>query len=665
MSGSNSLTWNFVGKDNVSREAGKVAKGLGMVGAASAVAIGGLAVKGFEALSGAIRAGFQEAVDYQTQTALTNSALKSTGAAAWISAKYIQDYAGSLESMSGVDEMAINNSENLLLTFDKVKNSVGKGRDVFNQASLAALNMSVFMKKDLAGSSLLVGKALQDPVKGVAALMKNGVSFTQSERDGIKVAMSHNDILGAQKIVLGELNHQFGGAAAAAGRGFAGSLARAKDIGADFIRSIWLKVLPGLAVLADKFASALPGALASAQDAFGKLWTAIGPTVTAIAQKIPGALAAAGVAVAAFLAGFKGGNLGAMSGDMRAVATAGGTVRGAFNALVGAGQALLSFYSEHTTGVNRTIVVSLALYGAIRTGILAYQGYKAVMATVAAVQLAVAVGKQAVALATYGESSSVVLNSAAWVAQKVAMLASAVATKAVAAGQWLLNAALSANPIGLVIVAIAALVAGLVFAYQHSTTFRNIVQAAMAGVKVAFDVVVFSVRNNLVPVFQWLVNMWLNIAGKILDAATWAFGWIPGLGPKLKEAQAGFRNFQTAVNNVLNGLHDKTVTVTFKTIGLNTVLAPGAKMSAIYQFAKGGVVPGPIGKELMAKVHGGELVLNQGQQAAVAAAMAAGSGGGDTTVNVYLDGQEWRGIARTEVINEISNQVRRAKGGGR
>ena len=45
-----------------------------------------------------------------------------------------------------------------------------------------------------------------------------------------------------------------------------------------------------------------------------------------------------------------------------------------------------------------------------------------------------------------------------------------------------LNAALSANPIGLVVIAIAALVAGLIYAYQHSATFRAIVQGAMKAV---------------------------------------------------------------------------------------------------------------------------------------------------------------------------------------
>jgi SLT domain-containing protein len=76
-------------------------------------------------------------------------------------------------------------------------------------------------------------------------------------------------------------------------------------------------------------------------------------------------------------------------------------------------------------------------------------------------------------------------NTVALVAQRVATAAAAVATRAYAAGQWLLNAALSANPIGIVVVAIAGLAAALVIAYRRSETFRTIVQGAWDGFRAA------------------------------------------------------------------------------------------------------------------------------------------------------------------------------------
>ena len=74
-----------------------------------------------------------------------------------------------------------------------------------------------------------------------------------------------------------------------------------------------------------------------------------------------------------------------------------------------------------------------------------------------------------------------------------------------------MNTALSANPIGLVIVAVAALAAGIVIAYQKSDTFRGIVQAAFAAVKVAIDAVANAFKTLLsaaASAFDWITDHW-------------------------------------------------------------------------------------------------------------------------------------------------------------
>lgn len=60
-------------------------------------------------------------------------------------------------------------------------------------------------------------------------------------------------------------------------------------------------------------------------------------------------------------------------------------------------------------------------------------------------------------------------------------------TRTWTAVQWALNAAMSANPIGIVIAIVVALVAAIVIAYRRSETFRRIVQAAWAGIKIAIQ----------------------------------------------------------------------------------------------------------------------------------------------------------------------------------
>lgn len=92
---------------------------------------------------------------------------------------------------------------------------------------------------------------------------------------------------------------------------------------------------------------------------------------------------------------------------------------------------------------------------------------------------------------------------------KGAMVVASAATTAWGAAQWLLNAALSANPIGLIVIAIAAVVAILVVAYNKSETFRNIVQTigSVAGS-------VFSAIGGFISgVVSWIGNLIARAGG--------------------------------------------------------------------------------------------------------------------------------------------------------
>lgn len=104
---------------------------------------------------------------------------------------------------------------------------------------------------------------------------------------------------------------------------------------------------------------------------------------------------------------------------------------------------------------------------------------------------------------------------------KAAQTAASVATKVWAGAQWLLNTAMEANPIGLVIVAIIALVAGIIYAYKHSEKFRAIVQAAMHGVVAAFNWVkdaVAGAAHWIAQKFGEAVAFVKSIPGKLLGA---------------------------------------------------------------------------------------------------------------------------------------------------
>ena len=117
-------------------------------------------------------------------------------------------------------------------------------------------------------------------------------------------------------------------------------------------------------------------------------------------------------------------------------------------------------------------------------------------------------------------------TTAAWVAQKAAMVAGRVATGAYTAAQWLLNAALNANPIGLIVAAIAALVAALVLAYNKSETFRNVINAAWSGIQSAVGTVVGWFQSYVLPVFKAIwegikIAIWVVVSAVAIYINTW------------------------------------------------------------------------------------------------------------------------------------------------
>lgn len=206
---------------------------------------------------GALRDGYTAFKEQQGVMAQTDAVLKSTGGAAGMSKKQIEGLASSLAELTGQDDMAIQRGENLLATFTNIRNETGKGNDIFNQATRAMVDMSVALGQDTKSSSLQLGKALNDPIKGVTALQRVGVSFTEDQKKQIKTLVESGKTMEAQKLILAELNREFGGSGAAAGRTYEGQVARISEMFEGLKISIIEKALPAatwfMGVLTDNF----------------------------------------------------------------------------------------------------------------------------------------------------------------------------------------------------------------------------------------------------------------------------------------------------------------------------------------------------------------------------------------------------------------------------
>jgi hypothetical protein len=162
-----------------------------------------------------LSASMKEAEEAQKVSRQTAAVIASSGAAAHVSAAHVDELSNSISKYAGIDDEAIAAGENLLLTFGKVRNEAGKGNDVFDQATTIMTDMAVALGTDVPSQAKKLGKALNDPVKGMTALARVGVVFTDQQKAQITAMVKNNDTLGAQKLILAELDKKYGGSAAA------------------------------------------------------------------------------------------------------------------------------------------------------------------------------------------------------------------------------------------------------------------------------------------------------------------------------------------------------------------------------------------------------------------------------------------------------------------
>jgi len=263
----------FVGEDNVSNVTSTIDKNMGALGGqAEAVstkmsAFQGIAQGAFMAIGGALTnlagAGLQqlgsfftgaiaESSSWQSALAQTEAVVKSTGGAAGITATEMGKMAEALSAASGksiFSDDAILGAQNVLATFTQIKGTN------FGDATSAILDVSQALGQDLQSTSIQVGKALNDPVAGIGALSRVGVTFSEDQKAMIQSLVDTGDVAGAQQVIIAELNKEFGGSAAAAADTFAGRQAKLAAQFDEVKQKVGDALLPVLGKLMDLFAT--------------------------------------------------------------------------------------------------------------------------------------------------------------------------------------------------------------------------------------------------------------------------------------------------------------------------------------------------------------------------------------------------------------------------
>lgn len=170
---------------------------------------------------------------------------------------------------------------------------------------------------------------------------------------------------------------------------------------------------------------------------------------------------------------------------------------------------------EKMAQLKETIGIATSVVAAAGAAFLAYKGY--------------------IALASAAE----VAHTAYTAAMTAAHAAAEAGTTGLALAQAALNAVLEANPIGLVVAALAALAAGLTTAYKTSETFRNAVNSAFSAVK------------NIAQSAIGTVVDWINeLVAKINGAAAALANLKNGIG-------AAADAYNSAYNNYINNYNQR------------------------------------------------------------------------------------------------------------
>jgi phage-related protein len=635
-------------------EAGASTKSFGSsvksFGKTAAVAAGAAGLAG---LTIALKTGIDEFTEASKVSAQTDAVLKSTGKSAGVTAKQVDELAGSLMKKSGVDDEAIQSGENMLLTFTRVQNQAGKGNDIFNRATKTMLDMSVALGQDLPSSAMQLGKALNDPIRGMTALQRVGVTFSDAQREQIKTMVEAGDTMGAQKLILAELNKEFGGSAEAVGKTLPGQVNILKQSFSNLAGELVGTLAPALQTIASAMAAhpalfkalvigvlALAAALVVMNVALAVTSVVASPIALIILAVVA---AVAALAAVAYLVYKNWGAISAFFGQVwDAIKTGAEAV---FNwlksnwplllgVLTGPFGLAIALIVTHWNEIKNAAITAMNAIKAVVTTVW-NAIVAAVRAALSAIQAAVTAGWNAIRGVVTSVSSAI--NSAvtaAWNGIRATVTAVGTALQAAVTASWnVIRAVISAASN-----AARAAVAGLTAAFN---TAKGAV-SALAGVLHGLDGALDAVKGAAAAVAGVLRGVLTSAA----NIAKGALGPLSGIASAIAGA---FNAAAGAANALASAIRSIPSHIKLPS------MPGGGLLGKLPGFETGGVVPGPRGAPMLAVVHGGETILPA----------SGGGAGAPVHVRVFIGDTELKGLVRTEIVQSNTGLARTLLAGAR
>jgi hypothetical protein len=399
----------------------------------------------------------------EAAVAAVEARLASTGNAIGMASKELQDMASDLQKV-GIfgDEVIMQNLTSQLMTFGNI------GSKNFKRIQEAALDVTATLKgvnatgTDLQSTAIMMGKALDDPTRGLAAMRRIGIAFNNVEAAKITALQKSGKLFEAQNMMLGIIERQYGGTNEALRKTSAGMERAAKNDMGDVMEQIGKQIVP-------------------LRESLFRLAAWILPQVNALIPVLATGIKILGPPILAVIAG-------------------------------------------------------MAAWRAVTYGVMAAQK---------------------------------IMMVAGWVKylwmMRAAIMKAVTMTKAWAVAQKILNFVMSMNPIGLIIIGIAALIAIGVLLYKN----WDVIKVKLLGALNAIWSGIQMVGRGVMTALMAPLNLLISGIIKLLEVAS----KIPGVGKRFAEAAAQAKQFQAAAN---------------RTVGSTNLLAkeaPGGGRSAPNQTA--------------------------------------------------------------------------------
>tara|TARA_Y100001938_G_scaffold33092_1_gene45418 strand:- start:12441 stop:15545 length:3105 start_codon:yes stop_codon:yes gene_type:complete len=195
---------------------------------------------------------FQKAFQFLTEAymkqekaeRMVSSAIRSTAGAAGFTSKQIFGYAAQLQKLTAVGDETILSSSALLLTFKRI------GGEEFKRAQKSvidltlALNQGQISEEKMKASTIMLGKALDDPIAGMASLQKSGIKLSESQKQQVRTFVELGDTASAQNIILSEVESQVGGLGEAFAKTTQGKIMAMKGAFGDLQEQIAVAFMP-------------------------------------------------------------------------------------------------------------------------------------------------------------------------------------------------------------------------------------------------------------------------------------------------------------------------------------------------------------------------------------------------------------------------------------